>query len=225
MCVFFNFRHHWQPSWYYTPLATQAHTHTHTYTILMFTRFIVTEPVFLPLFTYSSSPLSVASLVGVEEQYRWWMREATKPLWIRQLYIYSGNLPPSPGTLHWLVWWTLFSQSGITLPEALGLIFFFTGERDYKHSKLSMWWILTSNRCKTKRTCEVQFSLFELGIFKLNFINYTVKDVVCLCPLEWLRFWHPRLQDVIICQCLSKTLTNHSYKTFFWLWLAMVWFS
>lgn len=28
MCVFFNFRHHWQPSWYYTPLATQAHTHT-----------------------------------------------------------------------------------------------------------------------------------------------------------------------------------------------------
>lgn len=34
----------------------------------MHARFILSQPVFLPLFIYSSSPHSADSLVGVEEQ-------------------------------------------------------------------------------------------------------------------------------------------------------------
>lgn len=82
-CAFSSlWKHHRQP-W-----RPALHTHTWKYSCSLFSW---SFPFFLPLFT-CSSPLSVASLVGVEEQYQWWMRRTTKPLWIRRFHWKTHSL-------------------------------------------------------------------------------------------------------------------------------------
>lgn len=86
-------KHKWGNEWGHSVRDAQINTQT-----LMFPHFTATEPIFL-VYTYSSS---VASLVGVVEQY-WWRWGATKPLWIRALHIYSpSHSLDEPFVLHGL---------------------------------------------------------------------------------------------------------------------------